>query len=67
GLTTDYRPASNPVGAGLPAITRQGTQLREVEDVAEVEPLLPNGHKKSDTRGLVSDFLEAPDWTQMLK
>jgi hypothetical protein len=29
--------------------------------------LLLNGHKKSDTRGLVSDFLETPAWTQMLK
>jgi len=29
--------------------------------------LLLNGHKKSDTRRLISDFLESPAWTQMLK
>ena len=45
----------------------EGTQIREIEEVTEVEQLLLNGHKKSDTRGLVSDFLEAPAWTQMLK
>ena len=48
-------------------VLREGTQIREIEEVTEVEQLLLNGHKKSDTRGLVSDFLEAPAWTQMLK
>ncbi|MBJ9974980.1 hypothetical protein IAE35_02845 [Pseudomonas sp. S75] len=45
----------------------KSAEVGEVEKIAEVEQLLLNGHKKSDTRGLVSDFLETPAWTQMLK
>lgn len=48
-------------------ILGESAEVGEVEEIAEVERLLLNGHKKSDTRGLVSDSLETPAWTQMLK
>lgn len=48
-------------------ILGESAEVGEIEEIAEVEQLLLNGHKKSDTRRLVSDSLEAPAWTQMLK
>ncbi|WP_339541499.1 hypothetical protein, partial [Pseudomonas sp. RA_15y_Pfl1_P12] len=38
-------------------ILSEGTQVRKVEKVAEVEQVLLNRHKKSDARYLASDFL----------
>ncbi|MNE89639.1 hypothetical protein D3C80_1870720 [compost metagenome] len=45
----------------------EGAEVGESKEISEVEQLLLNGHKKSDTRRLVSDFLGTPSWTQMLK
>ena len=64
GLRREVQRTGNPLNRD---VLREGTQIREIKEIAEVEQLLLNGHKKSDTRGLVSDFLEAPAWTQMLK
>ena len=64
GLRREVQRAGNPLNG---YVLREGAQIREIEEVTEFAQLLLNGHKKSDTRGLVSDFLEAPAWTQMLK
>jgi hypothetical protein len=45
----------------------KGTQIAEVEKIAKVEQVLLNRHKKSDARGLASDFRVSPAETQMLK
>jgi hypothetical protein len=38
----------------------EGAEVAEVEKVAQVEQVLLNRHKKSDARGLASDFREKP-------
>jgi len=38
----------------------EGAQVAEVKKVAEVEQVLLNRNKKSDARGLASDFLGSP-------
>jgi len=48
-------------------ILGKGAQVAEVEKVAEVDQVLLNRHKKSDARGLASDFRISPALTQMLK
>jgi hypothetical protein len=37
----------------------KSAQIRAVEQIAQVEQLLLEGHKKSDARSLASDFREA--------
>jgi hypothetical protein len=45
----------------------ESAQVAEAEKVAEVEQVLLNRHKKSDARGLASDFRRRQARIQMLK
>lgn len=45
----------------------EGTQVAEVEKVAEVEQVLLTRYQKSDAIGLASDFQGSPAATQILK
>ncbi|MGV6473628.1 hypothetical protein, partial [Azotobacter vinelandii] len=63
-LCREIERTGDPFNRNVPG---EGAEVGEIEEIAEVEQLLLNGHKKSDTRGPVSDFLESPAWTQMLK
>jgi len=47
-------------------VLSEGAQVREVEQLAQVEQLLLEGHKKSDARNLASDFQGSPAGAQML-
>ncbi|BBH44797.1 hypothetical protein KU43P_12740 [Pseudomonas sp. KU43P] len=64
GLRREVKRTGNPLNRD---ILGEGAKVGEIEEIAEIEQLLLIGHKKSDTRGLVSDSLETPAWTQMLK
>jgi hypothetical protein len=47
-------------------VLSEGAQVGEVEQLAQVEQLLLEGHKKSDARNLASDFQGSPAGAQML-
>ncbi|WP_325100978.1 MULTISPECIES: hypothetical protein, partial [unclassified Pseudomonas] len=64
GLSREIERTGNPLNRD---VLGKSAEVGEVEEIAEVEQLLLNRHKKSDTRGLVSDFLETLARTQMLK